>query len=178
MVDFKYWRDRAYGFHGFCTHLTIKQQGLKKMRKIVFGLLLLTVVMGTALGTNYTIVEGAAEKALHKQAIGIYKPDINISTEQVTIDYITVMIDEDEIFHDLKVVMATYAFIVNNFPEVGDLKANVRLDTGELVASYRCEKEWVKDLGPDESRIQEILANIGKTIEYNGSAEGHESPIL
>jgi hypothetical protein len=71
-------------------------------------------------------------------------------------------------------VLACYAAIVKEFPDVGDLQCDIMSRDEQHITTFTCQKSWIKntDFSRDEEkerlvdRVQETVENIPYSSDF------------
>lgn len=136
--------------------------------KYIIGMLLILAasvcIVGSA--TDYSGPQKLLEQNLVELTPGIFSPNVYISERIVEVDYRSYSATGKKMVADMASVMGGYWAIVLQYPEVGDLKATLRAPNGDLVGTYRCEKEWLdgKDPENDEDMV-DLFYQVTQTIK-------------
>jgi hypothetical protein len=83
--------------------------------------LLVLFVVATVSATDYSQIEKYSESTLSDPTIGIIAPIVHVNASLVTINYITNAATVEAVVRDIGFMVYMYKFIVNKYPEVGDL---------------------------------------------------------
>jgi len=130
--------------------------------------LVLCAIAPSVSATDYSMVERISEDMLtdREKNLSIIGPEVKINSSQVTINYVSISTNLNNLLTDIGAIIGVYWGIVDNYPEVGDLFVTIEDSREKPMATFYCLKSWVTGASSDSnSQLERLVLRVINTVE-------------